>query len=154
MTSESDVQFEYDESVIGVAVELGSLEVTAEMVANYCRALGETNPLYTDEEAAKAGPYGEIIAPPGLMTALHFGVGGLDAEVKFGNTTFFAGSRLESYELVKPGDTITATTYVKEVYPKTGRSGTMVFEVRRTDYTNQDGTIVTTSESSQVYREV
>ncbi|HJM76299.1 MAG TPA: MaoC family dehydratase N-terminal domain-containing protein [Dehalococcoidia bacterium] len=154
MTSENDVQFEYDKSVVGVEFELGSLEVTAEIVANYCKALSETNPLYTDEAAAKAGPYGGIIAPPGLMSALNFGRGGQDAKVKFGNTSFFAGSRLEVYAPIHSGDTITAKTSVKGVYPKTGRSGTMVFEVRRTDYVNEDGVTVAATESSQVYREV
>lgn len=149
-----DVQFDYDETVIGKKVELGSLEVTVEMIADYCSALGETNPLYTDDEWAKDGPYGGIIAPPGLMTALNFGRGGLDPNVKFGNTQFFAGSRLESFEPIRPGDTITATTYVKEVYPKTGRSGTMVFVVRRTDFVNGEGTVVAATEASQVHREV
>ena len=156
MTSEtgSEVQFEYDQSVIGVDVELGSLEVTAEMIADYCEALGDTNPLYTDGEAAATGPHGGIIAPPGLLSALSFGRGGLDAKVKFGNTTFFAGSRLEIFEPIRPGDAITATTQVKEVYPKTGRSGTMVFVVSRTTYTNQHGQRVAATEQSQVHREV
>jgi 3-hydroxybutyryl-CoA dehydratase len=154
MTSDTDVQFDYDKSVIGVEFELGSLEVTSEIIANYCKALSETNPLYTDAAAAKAGPYGGIIAPPGLMSALNFGRGGQDAKVKFGNTSFFAGSRLEVYAPIHSGDTITAKTSVKEVYPKTGRSGTMVFEVRRTDYVNEDGVTVAATESSQVYREV
>ena len=105
LTSEtgSEVQFEYDESVIGVDVELSSLDVTAEMIADYCEALGETNPLYMDAEAAAAGPHGGIIAPPGLLSALSFGGGGLDPKVKFGNTTFFAGSRLEIFEPIRSG---------------------------------------------------
>ena len=150
----SEVQFEYDQSVIGVDVELGSLEVTAEMIAAYCEALGDTNPLHTDAEAAAAGPYGGIVAPPGLLSALSFGRGGLDPKVKFGNTEFFAGSRLEIFEPIRPGDAITATTRVKEVYPKTGRSGTMVFVVSRTTYTNQHGQQVAVTEQSQVRREV
>ena len=156
MTSEtgSEVQFQYDESVIGVDVELGSLEVTAEMIADYCEALGEANPLYKDAEAAAAGPYGGIIAPPGLLSALSFGRGGLDPKVKFGNTQFHAGSRLEIFEPIRPGDAITATTQVKAVYPKTGRSGTMVFVVSRTIYTNQRGQRVAATEQSQVHREV
>lgn len=145
MTSEAEATFEYDKSVIGVDVELGSVEVTAEMIADYCRALDDSNPLFTD---------GEIIAPPGLMSALSFGQGGLDPKVQFGNTTFMAGTRLESYAAVKPGDTITAKTSVKEVFAKTGRSGTMVFVVRRTDFTNQDDVAVAATEASMVHREV
>lgn len=156
MTSEtSEVQVDYDRSVIGVEVELGSVEVTREMVARYCDAVNETNPLYTDEAAAKAGPYGGLIAPTGLFSALQFGgAGGPDPKVKFGTTSFHAGSKLESFEPLRVGDTITARTQVKEVYPKTGRTGTMVFVVRRTDYVNQHGRVVAAIEQSQVHREV
>ena len=156
MTSEagSELQLEYDQSVIGVDVELGSIEVTRELIANYCDAIGETNPLYTDEQAAAEGPHGAITAPPGLLSALPFRGGGLDPKVKFGNTQFFAGSRLECFAPVAAGDTISATTQVKEVYPKTGRSGTMVFIVRRTTFTNQDGVAVAATEQSQVHRQV
>ena len=42
---------------------------------------------------------------------------------------------------------------VKEVYPKTGRSGTMVFEVRRNTFRNQRGEVVAISEMSMVHRQ-
>ncbi len=147
-------EFEYDESVIGVDTEVGSVQVTSEQIAAYCQSVGETNPLYTDEEAAAAGPYGGLVAPPGMLSALPFGFGGLDPKVKFGNTTFMAGTRLELDAPIRPGDTVTAAAQVKEIFPKTGRSGTMLFVVRRTTYTNQDGERVAAMEQSQVHREV
>jgi len=39
-------------------------EVGLEKVKEYANAVGDTNPLYVDEEAAAKGPYGTIIAPP------------------------------------------------------------------------------------------
>jgi 3-hydroxybutyryl-CoA dehydratase len=159
MTTESDARFDYDRSVIGVEVELGSLTLTPKLIADYCVAVGETNPLYTDEASAKAGPYGGLTAPPAMLPSLSFGEGGpgsmgLDPKVRFGNTAMFAGARLETFAPVRPGDTITARVQVKEVFPKTGRSGTMLFVVHRTSYTNQDGVQVAASERSIVYREV
>jgi 3-hydroxybutyryl-CoA dehydratase len=156
MTSEagSEVKFDYDKSVIGVDVELGSLTLTPKLVADYCVAVAETNPLYTDEAAAKAGPYGGLTAPPGMLPSLTFGTGGLNANIKFGNTAMFAGARLETFAPVRPGDTITAKVQVKEIFAKTGRSGTMLFQVHRTTYSNQDGVQVAASERSTVYREV
>jgi acyl dehydratase len=38
--------------------------VGSEKIREYCRAIGENNPLCLDEEAAKEGPYGAIVAPP------------------------------------------------------------------------------------------
>ena len=145
---------EYDESVIGKEVELGSREITREQIRRFCEVLGETNPLYTDDEAAAAGPYGSIIAPPGFVYTLPMGQAGLDAKIKFGNTTFHSGERAELHEVVRPGDTITAKQFIKEVYPKTGRTGTMVFQVRRTELRNQHGQLVAAVEQSMVHREV
>jgi len=46
--------------------------LTKEAIALYCRSVGETNPLYLDEDAAKAGPYGGIIAPPSIHILFMF----------------------------------------------------------------------------------
>lgn len=157
MTSVSNAGFDYDRSVIGVEVELGSITLTPRLIADYCAAVGETNPLYTDEAVAKSGPYDGLTAPPAMLPSLTFGERGSvgpDAKVRFGNTAMFAGARLETFSPMRPGDTITAWAQVKEVFPKTGRSGTMLFLVQRTRYTNQHGVEVVASERSMVYREV
>ncbi len=148
-----DSKLEYDESVIGQEVEVGSIVFTREHIDGYCKAVGETNPLFVDDEAAKNGPYGEIIAPTGLIQTMMLGRGP-DAKVKFGNTTFHAGQRMEFINPIRVGDTITARTQVKEVYEKTGRSGSMVFVVNRVTYTNQHDESVATMEHSFVHREV
>ena len=61
---------EFDRSVIGVDVPVGSHKVTKREIVAYAEAMGETNPLYLDEEAAKNGPYGTIIAPPGFYHSI------------------------------------------------------------------------------------
>lgn len=145
--------FEYDESVVGQEVEVGSRTITREAIARFCEVLGETNPLYTDDEFAAAGPYGAVICPPGMIYSMQVGPGP-DAKVKFGNATFHAGERAELHGVVRVGDTVTARQYVKEVFAKTGRSGTMVFAVRRTEFKNQHGELAAAVEQSMVHREV
>ncbi|MPZ98027.1 MAG: hypothetical protein GEU80_01610 [Dehalococcoidia bacterium] len=144
---------EYNRDVVGVEVPLGAFEITREQIIAYCDSVGETNPLYLDDAAAAAGPYGEVVAPPGLLNAVLTGRGP-DPEVKFGNTTFMAGTRLEYYAAVRPGDVISGAASVKEVYEKTGRSGRMVFVVNRVRYSNQRGEDVAAVESSLVHRQV
>ena len=147
-------ELEYDRSVVGREVPVGKLEVTAESIRQYCEALEETNPLYTDEKFAREeGPYGSLIAPPGILQTARLG-GPPDAKVQFGNTTFMAGSRQEFRFPIRPGDTIEAFAQVKEVYEKTGRSGRMVFVVHRTRYMNQHGEDVAVTERSMVHRAV
>lgn len=144
---------EFDRSVLGVEVEVGKSEVTREQITAYCKAVGETNPLYLDEEAAAMGPYGGIVAPPTFYTVIRVGQG-LDPRVTFGNTAFNGGQHCEFFEPIRPGDAITASTAVHDVYEKTGRTGRMVFVVRRTTYRNQRGETVAVVDSSIVHRQV
>jgi acyl dehydratase len=152
-TQQTEPDLSYDESVIGVEVDAGDVTITGEQIARYCEAVGETNPLYLDERAAAEGPYGSIIAPPGLLHTIQT-QGWLDPKVTFGNTTFAAGSRAALLHPVRVGDTINARVAIKEVYAKTGRTGTMMFVVRRTTYRNQDGVDVAINDFSTVHRQV
>lgn len=148
MTSETettqDAQFDYDRSVVGVDVELGEFTLTPEQIKQYCEVMGESNPRFT------SGEY----APPGILNSVSFGQGGLDPKVKFGNTSFMAGTRIEFSQPIRANQALKASTRVKEVYGKTGRSGTMVFVVRRTEFrAAADGSLVAASEASTVMRE-
>ena len=144
---------DYDRSVVGGEVEVGYHEVTKEKIIEYADALGETNPLYLDEEFAKGTPYGGIIAPP-LFYNMFSLASGLDPKVNFGTTGFDAGQHAEFFEPVRPGDTIYATSQISSVYAKTGRTGTMVFTVRRTNYRNQNGELTTVVERRNVRRDI
>ena len=55
---------------------------------------------------------------------------------------FDAGKDVEFVAPIRPGDEITLSSSVKEIYDKTGRSGTMVFVVIRTTLRNQKGEVV------------
>jgi acyl dehydratase len=144
---------DFDRSVIGVEVEVGTHEADKDRMIAYAKALGETNPLYLDEEAAKSGPYGAIIAPP-LYYNMFSLQGGLDPNVKFGNTGFDGGQHVEFFQPIRAGDTISATTQVASVYAKTGRTGTMVFTVRRTTFTNQNGEKTSVMDRINVRRDI
>ena len=98
-----------------------------------------------------AGP--TLLAVRGLSVS--FGRGqGLDAKVQFGNATFMAGQRMEFHRPVLTGQTYRATTQVKEVYSKTGRSGTMVFRIRRLTFRNDDGDPIAYLDQTTVHRQI
>lgn len=144
---------DYDRSVIGVEVDVGTKEVRQEDIIAYAKALGETNPLYLDPDVAKNGPYGAIIAPPLFYNLFHLEPG-LDPKVKFGTTGFDAGQHAEFFAPIKAGDTISAKTSVSSVYAKTGRTGTMVFTVRQTTFTNQHGELNASVDRISVRRDM
>jgi acyl dehydratase len=147
------LEIDYDRHIIGVEFEVGETTITRERIADYCAAIGETNPLYLDEDAAAAGPYGTIIAPPSILAALLMEPRP-DPDIRFGNASFAAGTEFEFLEPVRGGDTIRVTAEVRDVFAKTGRSGMMVFAVYRSTYTNQHGATVAVEEFSRAFRQV
>ena len=149
MVQEAELQF--DRSILGVEVDSGTFTATKDQILTYCAAIGETNPLYTDEVAAAKGPYGGLITPPMFLTVFPARQG-LDPKIVFGNTGFHAGQRCEFSEPIRPGDTIAAKTAVTDVYEKTGRSGRMVFATHRVSFTNQRGEQVGVIRNSFVRR--
>ena len=117
------------------------VQVTAEKIANFCTAVGDLNPLYLDATAAAAGPYGGIIAPPWFAASIRRGEGSAEQNL-FPRGGLMAGIDLTLEEPIRPGDSISAATEVKETYEKTGRTGTMTFTVIRSTLTNQKGQVV------------
>ena len=131
---------EYDPAIIGKVFDVTDpVPVTAAAVRDYCEALGETNPLFTDEEAAKKGPHGRLCAPPSFAVTFRNGRHFHQHVPRFGRSGFDAGKDVEFIRPIFIGDQITLSSHVKEIYEKTGRSGSMVFVVIRSTLGNQLG---------------
>jgi 3-hydroxybutyryl-CoA dehydratase len=117
------------------------VEVTAEKITDFCTAVGDLNPLYLDAVAAAAGPYGGIVAPPWFAASIRRGEASADQNI-FPRGGLMAGIDLELKIPIRPGDSISVATEVKETYEKTGRTGTMTFTVIRSTLTNQKSEVV------------
>jgi acyl dehydratase len=134
---------DYDPTLIGRVFEVTDpVPVTAETVANFCAAIGETNPLHTDPEAAKKGPYATLTAPPSFAVTFRNGRHFFEHIPRYGRQGFDAGKDVEFVAPIKPGDSITLSSSVKEIYEKTGRTGSMVFVIVRSTLKNQNGEVV------------
>jgi acyl dehydratase len=118
------------------------LVVTAERIANFCIAVGETNPLYLDHAAAAAGPHRGIIAPPAFVAAFRYADDVFDSLPAFAHGGLMAGIDIELGAPIRAGDSIHVSSELKETYEKTGRTGTMIFAVVRSTLTNQKGELV------------
>lgn len=157
MTTPQEVMdnLDYDSSVVGVEVDVGTHHITSEEIIAYAKSIGETNPLYLDEEVARASTHGALIAPP-LFYNLFINrlEPGLDPQVKFGTSGFDAGQHAEFFGPMRAGDTISAKAQIASVYAKTGRTGTMVFTVRRVTFTNQNGEKTATLDRLNVRRDI
>jgi acyl dehydratase len=123
------------------------------MIQAFSRSIGETGAVFNDEAAAQAAGYRSVVAPPTLCTLYVRRVELPDINLKFGRTRFHAGQRVQARAPILAGDFLTASSHLKEVYPKTGRSGTMVFIVWETTFRNQKGEVVADVQESYAARE-
>ena len=105
--------------------------VGREKIREYARAVGETNPLHLDVDAARAAGYGDLVAPP--MFAVVYSAPAVgppifdpDIELNFammvhGGQEFVWGAP------VVAGDEVTTVASVKDIHESDGR-GYYVFE--------------------------
>jgi uncharacterized OB-fold protein/acyl dehydratase len=127
--------------------------VNLPMIRRWCDAMGETNPIYTDETAAKAAGHPGIVAPPAMLdvwTMAPYRPGGRTADQSFAVLNLFdeagysgvvATNVTQDYgRYLQLGDVVTMTTVVSDVTDekKTGL-GTGHFVTLAYEFTNQDG---------------
>ena len=144
---------EYDASWIGKEFDRYTYTVTKEEILEFARALGETNPLYTDEAYAKTTPYGGLIAPPTFCVVFRSQAMMPDLKLSYGRRGFDGGKECQFFAPIRPGDTITGVDRIAEVYEKTGRSGNMIFIIRESELTNQHGEKVAVIRQSLIRRD-
>src|SRR5438046_1845243 len=123
--------------MLGRGRSTGSATVAAEHVARFARALGDANPLYTDPEAARRGPFGTIVAPPTYPIAFMAQAlaGGADVFLELGlnfMTLVHGEQEFEYTRPIKAGETLTLTGRIADVYEKPGSNGMLDFAVLET----------------------
>jgi acyl dehydratase len=123
---------------IGKTAEPRTYEVERGAIRRFADAIGDSNPLFHDEVAARHSRFGGIIAPPTFYRSMMAAF----PEVKIdlpGNRGLDGGSDWEFFEPVRPGDRITVQTKIADIRESDGRLGPMVFTTIETSYTNQHG---------------
>jgi acyl dehydratase len=145
---------EIPRSVIGEEYDSFTYEpISAAEMIEYARTVGVSDPIYLDEAAAKAGPYGGLVAFPTYVVKLRGGKHMPDVVARHMNVGGFdAGKDLEFHAPIRPGDVITAKSSIVDLYEKTGRSGSMWFVVYRQELRNQRGELVANVDSRMMQR--
>ena len=147
------MELHYDRSLYGKEHLAGPFEVTKELIEAFTQSVGETNPVVLDEAAAHAAGFDGLVAPPTFCTVLVHRVSLPDIKLQFGKMQVHAGQRVQPRAPIVVGDRLTASSHLKDVYAKTGRSGTMVFIVWETTFRNQNGDVVADVRESFARRE-
>lgn len=143
-----------DSAFIGTQLPATTLTVDASRLRFFAKAIGETNPLYTDVEAAKAAGYADLPVPPTFLFSIELENPdqfrwvvdqGIDPRfVLHGEQSF------TYHSIAHAGDTLTATPRIVDVYSKKG--GVLEFIVKNTAVTRADGSAVADLETVIVVR--
>ena len=111
--------------------------VEREAVQKFAEAIDDPNPLYMDEEAAKASRYGGLIAPPTFPRTFDYGeVEGIGSP----GQGFIHGEHQIRYE--RPlfvGEEVQCYAEVKDYYEKEGREGALGFLISERVGESSDG---------------
>jgi acyl dehydratase len=127
----------------------------------YALAIGDFNPLYSDRDFAAAHGLPDVMAPPTLVCDTWQYVdsdmderGDLLGRGPFRELAGLrAGNEYEFFQPIHPDDVLTARWLVKDVYERTGRSGSLVFQVIEATFHNQRGELLARNTETLFYRE-
>ena len=118
-------------------VNLGANEVTVYSIRHFASAMGDPNPLWTDEVYAKKTKWGGLIAPPAYLYAV-IPPTGMRAGGLPGVHAYHSGNDWEWYKPIRAGDTITGTYQLVDVVEKPSKfAGRMVIVYAEIKYYNQ-----------------
>ena len=137
---------------VGKSYEPVTYAVGREKIREYAAAVGETNPLHFDVEAARGAGYADVVAPP-MFAVVYAGravapaifdpdVGLNFAMMVHGGQEFMWGP------VVVAGDEVTTTSTVKDISERGG----MAFYVFESVSENQKGETVCTATWTNIVR--
>jgi acyl dehydratase len=132
-----------DRSVIGREFPAVSVTVDLDAVRRFASAIGETNRIFFDEAAARAGGYRGVPIPPTYVFCLKHAVSGPDEVLRSLGVEGESGKLLhaeQAFEYVAPicaGDRLNFRERVADVYEK--KAGALVFIVLETVVSDDSG---------------
>jgi acyl dehydratase len=137
---------------IGKTYPAVTYAVGREKVREYASAVGETNPLYVDVDAARSAGYADVVAPP-MFAVVYAGQAitpalfDTEVGINFANM-LHAGQEFEWGPVVVAGDEIVTVTSVRDISERRG----MEFYELVTESRNQREETVCTGIWRQIVR--
>ena len=118
-----------DRKWIGYELETSVLPIERGRLKFFAKAIGETDPIYIDEDAARSAGYADIPAPPTFLFAAQLDSGamfGLLEQMQVPLAKVLHGE--QGFEYLAPvvaGDEVTVSAYVANIFDK--RNGALEF---------------------------
>ena len=135
-------------------------EIGRSSLRQYALAIGDFNPIYSDREFAQANGLRDVMAPPTLICDTWQYV---DSDMDERGDLLGRGpireleglraaNEYEFFQPIHPDDVVTAHWTVKDVYEKTGSTGSLVFQVIETTFYNQSDERLARNTETMFYR--
>jgi acyl dehydratase len=141
-----------DKNAVGRASPPTLNEVEKGAIRRFAEAIGDTNPIYYDEEYARASGYPTLIAPPTFPASFHSAG---DLHSLLGVTIRSLLHAEQAFEYERPifaGDRIYVSTRVAEVMEKPGPAGRMDVAVIEDEGRDEEGNLVFKARRTLVVR--
>lgn len=148
-TSPSFLTAEMREQAIGVQSNPLTMEVEKGAIMKFAEAIGDNNPLWTDEVLARKSKYGGLITPPTFLRSIRNERPELPFDLPF-TRLLDGGSDWEYFQPVRVGDHITATSQITDLQERSGRMGLMIIMTNLITYFNQFKEVVATQTNTSI----
>ncbi|HBT96697.1 MAG TPA: MaoC family dehydratase [Desulfobulbaceae bacterium] len=133
-----------DKKWIGQELPPSVLPIERTRLRFFAKAIGETDPVYTDEPAARKAGYPDLPAPPTFLFAAELDSGTIDAmlvQLEVPLEKLLHGEQSFTYHAPAcVGDTITVRSRIEDIYDK--KNGALEFAVKTSRATNQRDELV------------
>ena len=133
-----------DRKWIGHELPPSVLPIERSRLQFFAKAIGETDPVYTDAAAARDAGYPDLPAPPTFLFAAELDSGASDqllTDLQIPLSKLLHGEQSFSYH--RPacvGDTVTVRSTISDIYDK--KNGALEFVVKTSRATNQRDELV------------
>jgi len=133
-----------DKKWIGHELPASELPIERSRLRFFAKAIGETDPVYTDEAAAREAGYADLPAPPTFLFAAELDSGANDrllAQLEIPLAKLLHGEQGFTYhQTACAGDTVSVRSRIDDIYDK--KNGALEFVVKTARATNQRSELV------------
>jgi acyl dehydratase len=141
-----------DKTLIGRESDPVVHEVEKNAIRRFAEALGDPNPIYSDEEAARAAGHAGLVAPPTFPAVLAANER-FRHSLDLGTRSLLHGEQQFEYgRAIVAGDRVTVKSRVADVQEKAGPSGPMDVIVIEDEGRGADGELVFRSREMLILR--
>jgi acyl dehydratase len=139
---------------IGHELPPSTMTIERSRLQFFAKAIGETNPVYTDVAAARAAGYADLPAPPTFLFGAELDSGASDrlvADLGIPFANLLHGEQCFTYHHPAcAGDQVTVRSTLTDIYDKKG--GALEFVVKSSRATNEAGVLLAEMRTVLIYR--